>query len=87
MSLEEALAYARHDPEAPPHGVHLSRRELEVARLVRQGLTDPQIAKRLSIAARTAEGYVESLRNELGVGSRAEIAAWVAENLPAHDSG
>jgi len=82
MSLEDAVAFAREDPEAAPKDVPISPREVEVARLVRQGLTDPQIAKRLFISKRTAEGHVESLRNKLGVGSRAEVAAWVAENLP-----
>jgi predicted ATPase/DNA-binding CsgD family transcriptional regulator len=82
MSLEDAVAFAREDPQAAPQDVPISPREVEVARLVRQGLTDPQIAKRLFISKRTAEGHVESLRNKLGVGSRAEVAAWVAENLP-----
>lgn len=82
MSLEDAVAFAREDPQAAPQDVRISPREVEVARLVRQGLTDPQIAKRLFISKRTAEGHVESLRNKLGVGSRAEVAAWVAENLP-----
>ncbi len=83
MSLEEAVAFARGDPEGEPLDVRLSPREVEVARLVRQGLTDPLIAKRLFISKRTAEGHVDSLRNKLGVGSRAEVAAWVAENLPS----
>jgi predicted ATPase/DNA-binding CsgD family transcriptional regulator len=82
MSLEDAIVFAREDPQAPLPDVRISPREVEVARLVRQGLTDPQIAKRLFISKRTAEGHVESLRNKLGVGSRAEVAAWVAENLP-----
>ena len=82
MSLEDAVAFAREDPRAAPQDVPISPREVEVARVVRQGLTDPQIAERLFISKRTAEGHVESLRNKLGVGSRAEVAAWVAENLP-----
>jgi DNA-binding NarL/FixJ family response regulator len=58
-----------------------------VAYLVRQGLTDPQISKRLFIATRTAEYHVESLRNKLGVNSRAEVAAWVVEYLPPDADG
>jgi len=81
MSLEQAVAFAAEDPSIPAR-VRLTRRETEVALLVRRGLTDPQIARSLHIAKRTAEGHVESLRNKLGVGSRAEVAAWVAENLP-----
>ena len=82
MSLEQARTFALEHPGTPLTAFRLTRRELQVARLVRKGLTDPQIAKRLFIATRTAEGHVESLRNKLGVNSRAEVAAWVVENLP-----
>jgi len=56
----------------------LSRREREVAGLVAEGLTNRQIAERLFIAERTAEGHVEQIRNKLGFTSRSQIAAWVA---------
>lgn len=59
-------------------GVRLSKRELEVARLVAEGLTNREIAARLFIAERTAEGHVEQIRNKLGFRSRTEIATWVA---------
>jgi len=59
-------------------GVRLSKREREVAFLVSEGLTNREIAARLFIAERTAEGHVEQIRNKLGVRSRAEIAAWIA---------
>jgi non-specific serine/threonine protein kinase len=81
MSLEQAVAFAAEDPSTPAR-VRLTRRETEVALLVRRGLTDPQIARSLDIARRTAEGHVENLRNKLGVSSRAEVAVWAAENLP-----
>jgi DNA-binding CsgD family transcriptional regulator len=82
ISLEQAIVFATEDPRAASPGIRLSRREIEVAQHVRHGRTDPQIAKLLHIAKRTAEGHVENLRNKLGVGSRAEVAAWAAENLP-----
>jgi non-specific serine/threonine protein kinase len=50
--------------------------EREVACLVAQGLTNRDIAARLVIAERTAEGHVQSILNKLGVNSRAQIAAW-----------
>jgi len=56
----------------------LSRRELEVAQLVAEGLTNRQIAARLFIAERTAEGHVEQIRNKLGFSSRSQIAALMA---------
>jgi len=82
MSLDQAVVFAAEDPRMAPPGIRLTQREMEVAQLVRHGRTDPQIAGLLHIAKRTAEGHVENLRNKLGVGSRAEVAAWAAENLP-----
>ncbi|HEX4215535.1 MAG TPA: tetratricopeptide repeat protein [Candidatus Dormibacteraeota bacterium] len=54
----------------------LSRREREVAALVAEGLTDREIAARLFISPRTAEGHVRQIRNKLGLGNRAELASW-----------
>jgi len=60
----------------------LTRRELQVAVLVAEGLTNHAIASRLSVAPRTAESHVENIRRKLQVRSRAQIAAWVTENRP-----
>ncbi len=56
----------------------LTRRETEVAALVAEGLANQQIADRLVIARRTAEGHVEHILGKLGFANRAQIAAWVA---------
>lgn len=56
----------------------LTPREREVAALVSAGLTNREIAERLVIAERTAEGHVERIREKLGFRSRTEIAAWFA---------
>ncbi len=58
----------------------LTGRELEVAELVAEGLTNQAIARRLSVAPRTAEAHVENIRRKLQVRSRAQIAAWVTEH-------
>jgi pimeloyl-ACP methyl ester carboxylesterase/DNA-binding CsgD family transcriptional regulator len=65
--------------EPAPSGPRLTARELEVAGLVAEGLTSYSIARRLSIAPRTAETHVENIRRKLDVHSRAQIATWVAE--------
>jgi len=85
MALDEAVAAATEGQPALVRGQRraapasgwpdgLSAREVEVAHLVGQGLTNRQIAERLSIAERTAEGHVERLRKKLDVRSRREIA-------------
>ena len=64
---------------APGGGVApLAKREADVARLVADGLTNKQIGSRLFISERTVDSHVRSILNKLGVGSRAQIAAWVA---------
>ncbi len=66
------------EPASP--GPRLTGRELEVAGLVAEGLTNQAIARRLSVAPRTAEAHVENIRRKLQVRSRAQIAAWVTEH-------
>ena len=56
----------------------LSKRELEVARLVAQGLTNKEIARTLFISQRTAEGHVAQICNKLGFSTRSQVAAWAA---------
>ena len=56
----------------------LSKREVEVARLVAEGLTNRQIAERLVIAERTAQNHVQHILVKLGFTTRSQIAAWSA---------
>jgi pimeloyl-ACP methyl ester carboxylesterase/DNA-binding CsgD family transcriptional regulator len=63
----------------------LTARQLQVAALVADGLTNRRIAELLSIEERSAEGHVERIRQRLGVTSRAQIAAWWARRTsPEH---
>jgi pimeloyl-ACP methyl ester carboxylesterase/DNA-binding CsgD family transcriptional regulator len=75
--LEAVLGFLC-EPASP--GPRLTGRELEVAELIAAGLTNHSIARRLSVAPRTAEAHVENIRRKLEVHSRAEIAAWVTEH-------
>lgn len=54
----------------------LTRRELEVADLVANGMSDREIAAQLVIAQRTAESHVQHILTKLGFKSRSQIAAW-----------
>lgn len=53
----------------------LTRREIVVARLVAEGLSNPQIARRLWISPYTARNHVERLLEKLEAGSRTRVAA------------
>lgn len=54
----------------------LTPREREVVALLAEGLTNAQIADRLYISPRTAAVHVSNVLSKLGMGSRAEVAAW-----------
>jgi DNA-binding CsgD family transcriptional regulator len=71
-------AAARAVAEPGAAAAPLAKREADVARLVADGLTNKQIGARLFISERTVDSHVRSILNKLGVGSRAQIAAWVA---------
>jgi len=75
--LDPLLGFLREPAGAGPP---LTGRELEVAALVAEGLTNQAIARRLAVAPRTAEAHVENIRRKLQVRSRAQIAAWVTEH-------
>jgi DNA-binding NarL/FixJ family response regulator len=53
----------------------LTGRQLEVLGLLAEGLTDAEIAARLSLSAKTVGHHVSALLAKLGVGSRRQAAA------------
>jgi len=62
----------------------LTSREREVAALVARGLSNAAIAEELVISERTVESHVASAFDKLGIGTRAELAAWVVRAQAAH---
>jgi predicted ATPase/DNA-binding NarL/FixJ family response regulator len=83
-----AAVPAARAPAAPePGAAPLTPRELQVARLVAGGRSNKEIAARLVISQRTAEGHVEHILAKLGLTSRAQVAAWVAASLPDDGDG
>jgi predicted ATPase/DNA-binding CsgD family transcriptional regulator len=81
LSLQQAIAYARasgRDSEpagasrkaAPASSTELTRREVEILRLLREGLSNRQIADRLFLTANTVRAHLYSIYNKLGVSNR-----------------
>ncbi|MGQ0576757.1 MAG: ATP-binding protein [Pseudonocardia sp.] len=58
----------------------LTPRQGEVARLVAAGLSNRATATRLRIAEATVERHLVNAFRELGIGSRTQLAAWVARH-------
>ncbi|WP_329787101.1 LuxR C-terminal-related transcriptional regulator [Lentzea sp. DG1S-22] len=84
LELEDAVAFAigeeqAEDPAPAATPTPLTRREQQVADLIAGGMSNKEIAARLVIARRTAEGHVERILQKLGFTSRAQIATWVTE--------
>jgi DNA-binding NarL/FixJ family response regulator len=65
---------------APTVTVDLTRRELEVLGLVRQGLANKQIARRLGITERTVKAHLTSTFQRIGVADRTQAALWAERN-------
>ncbi|MFD0479981.1 response regulator transcription factor [Nonomuraea thailandensis] len=96
LDFDEAIAFAlqesatpRTEPApvpasapalAPPFST-LTSRELEVAGLIAEGVRNKDIAARLVISQRTAEGHVEHILEKLGFTSRTQIAAWYVNHV------
>jgi predicted ATPase/DNA-binding CsgD family transcriptional regulator len=87
MGMDRALAYALSDekPSAPPsstpeYPAGLSPREVEVLRLVVEGLTNAQAAKELYLSPRTIETHLTSIYQKLGVSSRAAATRFALEH-------
>jgi predicted ATPase/DNA-binding CsgD family transcriptional regulator len=72
-----ALLLERHRPARTPGP--LTTRQLEVARLVADGLTNAQIAARLHLSERTVENHVFNALGALGLHNRVQLATWVTD--------
>jgi DNA-binding NarL/FixJ family response regulator len=68
------LARLRHGPPQDPLVKHLTPKEEQILELVGEGLTNRQIAERLSLAEKTVKNYVSIVLGKLGVESRTQAA-------------
>jgi DNA-binding NarL/FixJ family response regulator len=66
--------------KVPTLTVDLTPREVEVLGLVRQGLANKQIARRLGITERTVKAHLTSTFQRIGVSDRTQAALWAERN-------
>ena len=78
LSMEEAIAYiqrGRGERKRPATGwASLTPAELDVVRLVGEGLSNKDIAARLFVSPRTAESHLSHVYSKLGLSSRVQLA-------------
>jgi predicted ATPase/DNA-binding CsgD family transcriptional regulator len=55
----------------------LAKREVEVAKLIAEGLSNKRIGARLFISEATVATHVRNIMNKLGFNSRAQVAGWM----------
>ena len=65
---------------AAPYPADLTAREVEVLRLVAQGLTDAQVAERLIVSAHTVHAHLRSIYGKLEVSSRAAATRFAVDH-------
>ena len=92
MTIDEGVACAvegatRPEPDTPavrtePPAV-LTERQLEIARLVADDLSNRQIAARLFLSERTVETHITNILNKLGLSSRIQVSRWITDSAPA----
>lgn len=84
MSAEEAIAYAqrgRGERKRPSTGwASLTPTELDVVRLVSEGLGNKDIAARLFMSHRTVQTHLTHVYNKLGLTSRVQLAQEAARH-------
>lgn len=62
----------------PRHG--LTERELSIVRLLAEGLSNPEIGKRLWIAEQTVKFHITGVNRKLRLTNRTAVAVWAVRN-------
>lgn len=77
---DQSVTDGRPSTAAAPHDGEgeLSARELEVARLVASGMSNPAVAAELFVSVATVKSHVSHILGKLGLDSRVQLANWIA---------
>jgi non-specific serine/threonine protein kinase len=85
MTIDDAVAFATADRTpsrarsvATVAKSPLTKRELEIVRLIAHEMTTREIASTLFISERTVETHVTNMLNKLGLNSRVQLTRWFA---------
>lgn len=83
-SGDACLAPAAGDGRGPPPPSSLTPREIEVLRLLAQGLDNATIAQRLVLTKRTVQNHISIIYAKLGVSSRTEALLYAVQQGWTH---
>ncbi len=72
-------AAAKMAPPLPAYPAGLTAREVDVLRLVAQGMTDAQVAEKLVVSRRTVNWHLTSVYSKIGVSSRSAATRYAIE--------
>ncbi len=75
MNEQEKAAWLLNDSGAPP----LSPREMEVLRLITQGMSNKEIANQLGISEQTVKNHVTAILRKLNVEDRTQAAVYALQ--------
>ncbi len=76
MIARKVLEELSRPSDRPPTPDPLTQREVEVLRLVAQGLENPEIAEKLVITEATVRTHVSNITGKLHVASRTQAALY-----------
>jgi DNA-binding NarL/FixJ family response regulator len=85
LDPKAARLLLRSRSSADAEHVELSPREVEVLRLVVDGLVNKQIARRLGITERTVKAHLTSVFQRIGVADRTQAALWAQRRAQRHE--
>jgi DNA-binding CsgD family transcriptional regulator len=60
----------------------LTSREVEIAALVANGLSNKEIARRIAVSKRTVDAHVDHIFAKLGISSRVQLTLWLRDRIP-----
>jgi non-specific serine/threonine protein kinase len=73
-------------PAAAPIGP-LTGREVQIAALVARGLSNREIAERVTVSKRTVDAHVDHIFTKLNISSRIQLTNWLRDRIPRARSG
>lgn len=76
-----STARPRRGQRGQPHVNPLTGREVQIAALVANGMSNREIAEHMVISKRTVDAHVDHIFSKLGISSRVQLTIWLRDRL------